>query len=551
MKTLLSLGLTGSLLFSQGLSAQDLEWAFPVNIGSANNFVRTVTHDQLDNVIIGGILQGSGDFDPGAGIATLTSNGPKDGYVAKYNENGVFSWAYTFGGADSEDLITDIITDADNNIYIGGFYTGTADFDPGAGVYELTSHPSGIGTNAYVLKLDANGNFLWAKDYKVGNIGGTDKILALALDRQNDLIVGGKYYAGNFAMSFEDGNSNAELNEGTGGHYVLKLDEDGNFIWVKRMLVHAIKSISIDDNDNIYVGGEYYGSNDMDPDVNEVVSETSYGQTDLFICKLDASGIYQWSEGMGSGLVDDAHKLVVDGNNYITLVGNLNGAFAKQYNGSGTVNWDFTLVSGTSAFTDVVADDNNNLIFSGFFTDPTDMNPGTGDSTVGDNNSYEELVLLKLTNQADFIYTLAYGIRSSNSALTVTSHGSIYLGGIFPSGDMDCDAGPGETLITSTGFRDLFLLKLHDDGAIGNGSGSGIAETLNNSIHVYPNPASDWIYVNSSSKINSLTIYDLSGKKIAEKANTNRLDISEINSGTYLMEVITKEGRKVTLFMKD
>ena len=46
------------------------------------------------------------------------------------------------------------------NVYTTGSFQGTVDFDPGTGTYELTS----VGeTDIFISKLDANGNFLWAK----------------------------------------------------------------------------------------------------------------------------------------------------------------------------------------------------------------------------------------------------------------------------------------------------------------------------------------------------------------------------------------------------
>jgi len=49
---------------------------------------------------------------------------------------------------------------AEGGVYLGGNFTGTIDFDPGAGSYLLTS--PGTLYDAFVTKLDTNGNFAWA-----------------------------------------------------------------------------------------------------------------------------------------------------------------------------------------------------------------------------------------------------------------------------------------------------------------------------------------------------------------------------------------------------
>lgn len=65
--------------------------------------------------------------------------------------------------------------DAAGNIYLAGFFPLTADFNPGAGVFEMTALGS---SDAFVSKLDAAGNFIWAKAFS-----GT------AADNANDLAV--------------------------------------------------------------------------------------------------------------------------------------------------------------------------------------------------------------------------------------------------------------------------------------------------------------------------------------------------------------------------
>lgn len=550
---------------SQPSISQVLEWAFPVNAGTANNTIETMTTDAQHNVFIGGILQGTANFDPGAGVATLTSSGNYDGFVAKYDKDENYLWAYLIGGATSneKDVVSDLITDASGNVYIAGFYIGTADLDPGAGDHSVTSGGAGFFPNAYIIKLDGDGNFLWARDYSAGNINGTEKILAIALDNNNDVILGGKYYSGNFPMVFEENNSNAELTEGQGGHYVLKLDSDGNFIWVKRIDVYAITSIDTDASNHIYIGGEYNGANDMDPDTNIIVAEQTFGQPDLFICKLDADGIYQWSYGMGSPLVDYGEKIVVDGNNNVHFVGmcpgNMDvdpsantltigdGAYVIQYNANGDLNWAHGIGSGMTGFTDIVADGNNNLIMTGYYSDIVDMNPGAADSLIGNNNSYEELGLLKLSNTGDFIYALGFETRSGNPSMALAGDGSLYLGGTF-SGSMDCDATvSGESIITATGPADLFILKLNDEGAATNGLGDTAYETIR---QVYPNPANTLIYVEADLST-TIEIVNVTGSTCSTHTlshGTNSIDISSLNSGMYFIHT---EGGSVKPFIKE
>ena len=51
--------------------------------------------------------------------------------------------------------------DAQGNVYSAGLFSNTMDFDPGPGLFTITSGTAH--SSIYILKLDAAGNFVWAK----------------------------------------------------------------------------------------------------------------------------------------------------------------------------------------------------------------------------------------------------------------------------------------------------------------------------------------------------------------------------------------------------
>jgi hypothetical protein len=74
-------------------------------------------------------------------------------------------WAKSIDG-DVFSYGNSIVTDNSGNIYTTGTYKGTADFDPGPGIFNITA----IGyRDFFISKLDHNGNFVWAK-----SIGGVN-----------------------------------------------------------------------------------------------------------------------------------------------------------------------------------------------------------------------------------------------------------------------------------------------------------------------------------------------------------------------------------------
>lgn len=74
---------------------------------------------------------------------------------------------------------------------------------------------------------------------------------------------------------------------------------------------------------------------------------------------------------------------------------------------------------------------------------------------------------------------------------------------------------------------------------------SAIAEVLNLTTQIYPNPAQNQLTVNSMSLINHIEIYTVSGQKVGEvSANGNKVEmaVSHLASGLYVMKIRTDEG---------
>src|SRR5690606_40534691 len=77
-----------------------------------------------------------------------------------------FNWAKKIGGSTT-DLSYSISVDDNQNLFVAGLFNGTVDFNPGAGVYNLTSSS---GASGYILKLNNNGDFLWANKISGGAV---------------------------------------------------------------------------------------------------------------------------------------------------------------------------------------------------------------------------------------------------------------------------------------------------------------------------------------------------------------------------------------------
>lgn len=297
-------------IFVQKLDTNgDFIWAKQMG-GANNDSGYSLVTDAVGNVYITGIFDGTADFDPSAEIAYLTSAGHYDIFVQKLDSNGNFIWAKQIGG-NEWDQGNAIAIDNSQNIYITGYFIGTADFDPGVGTENLTSAGD---QDIFVLKLDTNGDFIWAEQ-----MGGTDGDAgqSIAVDKDGNVNLTGYFRE---IADFDPGEGTVNLGStGSAAIFVQKLDTSGNFLWAKQMggAVFFWYSIAVDTSGNIYTFGNFEGTTDFDPGAGES-NLTSGGSYDVFIQKLDANGEFIWVNHLGENKV--AWSLAVDatGNIYTT-----------------------------------------------------------------------------------------------------------------------------------------------------------------------------------------------------------------------------------------
>lgn len=115
-------------------------------------------------------------------------------------------------GSSAPDYVKAITLDAGGNVYATGSFYLTADFDPGPGFYNLTSSGQ---EDAFVLKLDPQGDFLWAKAF-----GGPLKDYGTSLTLDATLSV---YIIGAFENV-------ADLDPGSGIVNLTSLGDDDIFV---------------------------------------------------------------------------------------------------------------------------------------------------------------------------------------------------------------------------------------------------------------------------------------------------------------------------------
>ena len=188
--------------------------------------------------------------------------GGYDVYVLKLNEGGELEWQKTYGGS-GEDYSNFIQQTTDGGYIVAGW-----------------TYSSDTNNDAYILKLDSNGNVIWQNTYG-GN--GDDKAYSI-----QQVVDGGYIVAGTTSSS------------GAGGYdiYVLKLDENGNTLWTKTFggknddYAYSIQQT----NDGGYIVAGY-------------TSSFGAGDKDVYVLKLDKNGDEIWTKTFGGKREDNANSI--------------------------------------------------------------------------------------------------------------------------------------------------------------------------------------------------------------------------------------------------
>lgn len=286
------------------------------------------------------------DFDPGIGTTTLTGKGFNDIFVLKISNSGTFDWARQMGGTLNEAGMS-ILVDGKGNTYTAGYFQSKVDFDPGSAAAELESKVGN--TDAFVLKLDALGNYVWAK--QTG--GGVNTYnYGIAADRWGNIYTTGAFTD---TADFDPnvGTSNL-ISTGLFDAFVCKLDTNGNYLWAKQMGGtdnDFAYSIVVNDAFDVFAVGSFESKADFDHSVVSFIL-TSNGKRDIFISKFDSSGKFIWAD-KGGGFEDDV-AVSITGNRHMCGSIYLTGFYNSKA--------DFKM--GTAAFPEA----NNYAIFTACYT---------------------------------------------------------------------------------------------------------------------------------------------------------------------------------------
>ncbi|WBV61942.1 T9SS type A sorting domain-containing protein [Chryseobacterium camelliae] len=448
----------------------------------------------------GYILAGSSSSTNG----DVTGNhGLSDFWIVRTNSTGDILWQKSLGGS-AGDAATSVRQTSDG----GYIVAGTSSSNNG----NVTGNHGG--TDVWVVKLDSSGNLQWQK-----SLGGSNHEAAQSIRQTTD----GGYIIAGFATSYD-----GDVMSGSAGYrdyWVIKLNATGILQWEKTYgggfddFAYSIEQTS----DGGYIIGGYSTS------IDNIVTG-NHGSSDYWIIKLNGTGTLQWQKSLGGSNADKAYsvKQTSDGG-YIVIGesisndGDVSGAHGNddywlvKLSSTGNLQWQKTY--GGSLYDrgrDVSQTADGGYIMTGV-SFPVNIE---GTTNIGAN----DYLVVKTDALGSIQWLQTYGGLQDDYATSIkqTSDGGYIL------------CGYSSAITASSGNYDYWIIKL-----TGNQLNTH-ENNIKNNISIYPNPAIDFVTISHLPNETTISIYDMSGRKIFSKKYSEAkvsINTSQLTSGTYILQI--------------
>lgn len=406
--------------------------------GSGLDQGNCLAKDGLNNVFVGGSTASNPfpTLDPG-GVSFYDGvfDGTSDGYVLKFDNNGVLLWGTYYGGT-AADEVSNLYVNSNGMLAIVGFTTST-DFplqNPGFGAFYQGTN--GGGYDGFVATFAGTGNRLWST-YIGGSGDDRTEDVHISEDILPRTYVAGRSASANFPIVNYPGGYN-DATVGIGDDVVMmRFNNLFNCEWSTYIGGDSWEngpSIFVDTNKNVYAtfvcmstaptmplldmgGGAYY--------------QPSYGGgEDFFIVKFNSSLVQQWGTYLGGTLNDNPQELIIDSLNQLWIAG-----YARS-------------------------------LLTSF---PT-VNPGGGAFFDDSQNGGSDAVFLKFGSNGQLLWSTYYGSAGNDAGMGVDfdMNGNVYFVGYLGNSISMIDPADGS----------------YFDGTYAGGSEDGFLTRFNPSLNI-------------------------------------------------------------------
>jgi len=505
-------------------------WAWANNTSTGTNLeVTTVENDDFGFTYVAANYSGSLTV----GNTTAVAVNWVDAYIAKYDPSGNLIWIVNLTG-NGFDTFLDIVADNSGNVYVSGSFNSTV---VTLGTQTLTG--GGPSYNYFLAKINASGQVVWAKNSQSGNVF----YASLALS-QSEL-----YLSAVFAGTLAAG-ANTLVSNGGNDLLLARYDTQGNLIWIISnggTLDEDDPDLTIDATGNpVVCCGTSSG-----PISFGTFSVTGLGmqlQSSLLIVKYNNAGVPQWADcnttvgGPCQITADNYGGIFVSGSfpsqavlGTTTLVATGLNYFVAKYGSSGTIFWAVApATQPNTSITGIECDGGGHIVLTGNFSANTLT---LGAFVLVNDSTPSSMYVTILNNNGAILSAEKLGGKYSDNlqVVSVSSNGEIAVAGITNGKNTIIGT---QTLSVPTSGPFVFVAKT--SGSIFTNVPS-FAE-VNSNFKVFPNPTTSGLRIEPVPQ-EKIKLFNIGGQLILDTYTSGNIDLSELPSGLYILQLGSKSHK--------
>ncbi len=485
--------------------------AWLVNIGNkdATN-LKGLNVDSQGNIIISGQFRstteacvfGSTNTTTTNPSIPLTSAGVQDAYLAKYDTNGNLLWAYDIGQGTGDDRGFGVVTDSNDNIYVGGYFVSSSFTILGAAAPLTKTVGNTTGGDGYIVKYTSAGSYLWHKHFSspayARNTGG------IALAPSN-----GIYIAIDFTSSVSVVGTDPLVSVSAIGNKavaIFKISDIGDVEWAR-----VIRGSTAGSGTNIVQGAKF--------------SSDSEGN------------LYAIGQGNTTLTFDNE-----SGGNFLTLACNAYDGWVAKYNSTGSLLWA-NIVGGlgdemlnASSYRDGV------ISVVGYYKAVTYLPSHTEKRDTLANAGGQDIFLINYNSNGQYLGSTRLGgsLDDEASSVSITADGNTVLGTSFKSATINV---PGIGSFTNGGVnRDMLFVKHINIHFLPEETPISCSNGNNGKLKVTISGGGVAPYTYSFAK--------LGGSPIASGTYSAPVTFENLDAGTYYIDITDNLSRTIRKYYK-
>lgn len=472
-------------------------------------------------------------------------------YIAKFDTMGNCIWAtHAIGQGSGRIGFTDVFIDDINNVYLIGSFNGTVNFQ--SNILNSSIGAASHFRDGFIARLNDLGQVQWVSIYK--------GILPIKIEADNTVSnfhIASWIYENNPAIIEQD----TFYSKGEIDILLSKVNTQGQVqhnIHIGGNDADHINSISVDDNNNLYISGTTI-SDTTHFGLHTLINTLPNNKPRMYVAKINPQGSFEWAlqstaVNFNSSVGNAYHSLSKQGDIYVygnfsdkVMYGSsmlspthIYNTYYASISNQGQVNHSAIVIESDTvhSVSSGAVDADDNLYLTGNFD---------GTNTFGDtilNAENYDIFVMKLKPESEKINYLwanqstGQGYEISSKILIIKPN-EVYISGGHNQGD----AVFGELILPApgTGYQQGFIAKISECEPSNINEPNPLAQ-----ISVYPNPAISQLTVTNLPANSTVSISDITGRVIytqQAKHNTLHIPVKQWGSGMYFVKI--KSGESV------